>query len=156
MAISPLIVNNLIDSCAFDPKYEPEDTASREILRLSDESRFLLMIAHSTQKEVEHPNTPSDVKRRAQMRISSLEVQLTESEKQLLADIERILAGKGKVENVGQDAKHVFEAQKYGRYFITTDERILSRTQVLQERCQVIVLKPSAFLALVREHLEQP
>ena len=31
MAINPLIVNNLIDSCAFDPKYYPENEASEKI-----------------------------------------------------------------------------------------------------------------------------
>ena len=38
-------------------------------------------------------------------------------------------------------------------YFVTTDDRILNRAQALQERCCVIVLKPSEFLALVQEHM---
>jgi hypothetical protein len=37
----------------------------------------------------------------------------------LLQKIEAFFAGNGKVENITQDARHVFEAQKYGTYFIT-------------------------------------
>jgi len=66
MAINPWLTNNFIDSCAFDPKYEPEDIASVEIFRLSQKGKLLIHIAHSTQKEIEHPNTPDWVKREAQ------------------------------------------------------------------------------------------
>ncbi len=48
--------------------------------------------------------------------------------------------------------RHVFEAQKYGLYFITTDERILSRADSLHDLCRVIVLRPSEFLALLKQH----
>ncbi len=41
----------------------------------------------------------------------------------------------------------------YGRYFITTDEGILSRAEALHDLCHVIVLKPSDFLALVQENM---
>jgi len=52
-ALSPLIVNNFIDSCAFDPKYEPEASAAFEIFKLSEGGDFQLQIAHSTQKEID-------------------------------------------------------------------------------------------------------
>jgi hypothetical protein len=77
MAISPLIRNNFIDSCAFDPKYEPEATESVEIFKLSEKQHFLLQIAHSTQKEIDYPHTPAWVKRAAGGLIFSVEVQLT-------------------------------------------------------------------------------
>lgn len=153
MAVSPLVTNNFIDSCAFDPKYEPESSASAEIFALSEEGHFLLQIAHSTQKEIEHPNTPGWVKQRAVGLIYSLNVQLTPTERQLLGDIETILAGNGKGENIKQDAWHVFEAQKYSPYFITTDNRILNRAEALRQRCTVTVLKPSEFLALAKQHI---
>jgi hypothetical protein len=145
----PLITNNHIDSCAFDPKYEPEATASAEILRLADAGHFQLNVAHSTQKEIDHPNTPDSVKRRAAERIYTLEVELTQDEYRLRADIQSILAGNGQLENVAQDAKHVFEAQKYGGYFITTDRRILDRAEQLKKLCGISILKPSAFLDVV-------
>lgn len=59
MPVNPLTSNNFIDSCAFDPKYEPEDKASIAIFQLYKEGKLLIQIAHSTQKEIEHPNTPA-------------------------------------------------------------------------------------------------
>jgi len=154
-ALSPLIVNNFIDSCAFDPKYEPEASAAVEIFKLSESEEFGLEIAHSTQKEIEHPNTPDWVKRQATGLIYTLGVQLTPNEKELLNDIEVILAGNGKIENIKQDAKHVFEAAKYGHYFITTDKRILAWAQELRDRSGVNVLLPSTFLVSLKKHIAE-
>jgi len=66
MAIDPSITNNFLDSCPFDPKFAPEDKASVELFDLSKKGKVLLQIAHSTQKEIEHPNTPAWVKAEAQ------------------------------------------------------------------------------------------
>lgn len=153
MAISPLITNNFIDSCAFDPKYEPETSASVKIFGLSEGTDLLLQIAHSTQKEIDHPNTPNWVKQKAREFIFTLQVQLTSNETKILREIESTLAGNGKVENIAQDARHIFEAQKYGTYFITTDGLILRRADALRKRFGVQVLKPSDFLALTKKHL---
>ena len=152
MSINPLHNNNFIDSCAFDPKYEPEDAASVEIFTLHQVIGLPLHIAHSTQKEIEHPNTPTWVKREANKLIYTISVQLTSLEVRKLEDIRRILAGTGKIENVQQDAQHIFEAQKYGSYFVTTDSRILSRADMLKISCDVVVLKPSEFLAIVKQY----
>jgi hypothetical protein len=112
----------------------------------------LLQIAHSTQKEIEHLNTPAWVKTKAQNLIFTIEIGLTPNELMILRKIEAILAGNGKVENIAQDARHVFEAQKYGSYFITTDTKILNRAQALRSCCGVVIVKPSAFLAMVKTH----
>ena len=117
MPINPLDSNNFIDSCAFDPKYKPEDEASAEIFGLYKVGKLLIQIAHSTQKEIEHPNTPAWVKREASNLIYTISVSLTDGENRQLREIETILAGNGKVENILQDARHIFEAQKYGSYF---------------------------------------
>ena len=154
-ALSPLIVNSFIDSCAFDPKYEPETSASSEIFNLSEVEHFGLQIAHSTQKEIEHPNTPDWVKVRAGELIYSINVPLTPNEKTLLNDIEGILAGNGKIENIKQDAWHVFEATKYGHYFITTDKRILARAKALLDRSGLNVWLPSEFLASLKQHIAE-
>jgi len=65
MPPNPKISNIFLDSCAFDPKYSPEDQASQEIFQRhkSDELRTL-DIAHSNLKEIDHPNTPDWVKKR--------------------------------------------------------------------------------------------
>jgi hypothetical protein len=104
MPMNPLMSNCFIDSCAFDPKYEPEDGASNEIFQLYKERKLLIQIAHSTQKEIEHPNTPTWVKREASELIFTLPFQLTQGEARKLQEIESILAGNGKVENILQDA----------------------------------------------------
>jgi hypothetical protein len=110
--INPLITNNFIDSCAFDPKYEPEDKASLELFKLCEEGEIIILIAHSTQKEIEHPNTPAWVKREALNLIYTKQTCLTDSEVRKLREIETILAGNGNVENILRDARHVFEAQR--------------------------------------------
>lgn len=154
MPIDPLITNTFIDSCAFDPKYEPESRASLEIFRLSEKTDLIIEIAHSTQKEIEHPNTPKWVKDKAKELNYTIPVQLTPNEKAALRKIERILAGNGKVENIAQDARHVFEAHKYGSYFITTDDRILHRANDLRQLAGVEIVRPSEFLAIVKKNLE--
>lgn len=151
-SIDPSITNNFLDSCAFDPKYTPEDKASVELFELYKKSELPLQIAHSTQKEIEHPNTPAWVKAEAQNLIYTIQVTLTPNEAALLREIKTILAGNGTVKNISQDAQHVFEAQKYGSYFITTDVRILTRAAPLRKICEVLIVKPSEFLALVREY----
>lgn len=153
MAIDPWITNNFLDSCAFDPKYAPKDKASIELLELyKTKNNLLLLIAHSTKKEIDHPNTPAWVKTEAQNLINTIQFQLTSNEVSLLRKIESILAGNGKVENIAQDARHVFEAQRYGSYFITTDARILDRAEPLRKCCGALIDKPSRFLALLEKH----
>lgn len=155
MPANPLINNNFIDSCAFDPKYEHEDRASVEIFKFSQEGKILIQIAHSTQKEIEHPNTPVWVKHEAQKLIYTIKVPLIANEVNKLREIETILAGNGKIENILQDASHIFEAQKYGSYFITTDAGILNRAHALNLACAVTILKPSDFLSLVKKYLNE-
>ena len=154
MPINPFDSNIFIDSCAFDPKYKPEDEASVEIFGLSKSKKLLIQIAHSTQKEIEHPNTPDWVKKEASNLIYTISVSLTNIETRQLREIEKILAGNGKVENILQDARHVFEAQKYGSYFNTTDSRILNRAGILRSNYNVVILKPSEFLSILKHYLQ--
>jgi hypothetical protein len=150
--LNPWIVNTFLDSCAFDPKYHPEDQAATELFRLHKENELGIRIAHSTQKEVDHPNTPAWVKRTAASMIYTVPVTLTPGEKGLLRTIHSILTGDGKPENFADDARHIFEAQKYGSYFVTTDGHVLRRARRFEAKCNVTILRPSQFLALVRSH----
>ena len=54
------------------------------------------------------------------------------------------------MENIVQDAQHIFEAQKYGDYFITTDDRILKRAGKLYDLLKLRIVKPSQFLAMIK------
>ncbi len=150
--LDPKIVNIFLDSCAFDPKYSPEDKAALTLFRRSESDDLLLQIAHSTQKEIEHPNTPGWVKQTANNFIYTIETSLVESEQRLKAQILKILAGNGKPENVTQDAQHVFEAAKYGSYFVTTDHRILQKRRELCSVCDVDIVTPSELLEILRTY----
>lgn len=149
MSINPFISNIFIDSCAFDPKYKPEDEASVDIFLLHKEAVISIQIAYSNQKEIEHPNTPAWVKQEASNMIYTIPTTLTEGEIKKLREIEDTLAGNGKRENILQDAKHIFEAQKYGSYFVTTDSRILKRADILCSNCNIVIVKPSDFLIIL-------
>ena len=82
-------------------------------------------------------------------------MQLIDSEIKKQREIERILAGNGKVENILKDAKHIFEAHKYGSYyFITNDKGILKRADMLSTVCNVKkILKPSEFLSILNHYI---
>ena len=65
VSIDPRRTNIFIDSCAFDPKYTPEDIASERLFQLYEAGEINLVIFHSNIKELEHPNVPPAVKREA-------------------------------------------------------------------------------------------
>jgi hypothetical protein len=150
--INPLIANVFLDSCAFDPKYHPEDKASMELYKLYDQGELVLHIAHSTQKEIEHPNTPAWIKREANTFIFTCKVQNVEEEMRRKEAILKILAGNGNPDSMRSDAEHVFEASKYGPYFVTTDARILKKRAELQQLCGVIILRPAEIMEIIREY----
>jgi hypothetical protein len=144
-------VNNFLDTCAFDPKYSPEDGAAQRIRTLHHAGEIHLILAHSNQKEVHHPHTPADVKREATGMIYTLDVGLTPPELARKARIQEILTGNGKAENYAPDAAHVFEAGKYAAYFITTDEGILRKRDELRTICAATIVRPSEWLELFHE-----
>lgn len=144
--------NIFIDSCAFDPIHEPETSAANQLKSLSDGGKLILLIAHSNVKELEHPNVPFAVKQEAQGRVRSLKVSLTPKETALMEKILETLAGNGKPENMVQDAEHIFEAQKYGSFFITVDKGILRKAEALRVLCGITILLPSEFLVLLQNY----
>ena len=152
--INPLITNVFLDSCAFNPEYTPEDTASMALYRLYEQGELVLHIAHSTQKEIEHPNTPSWVKKEANTFIFTYKVQLIDEKIKRKKEILTILTGNGNPDQMQNDAEHIFEASKYGSYFVTTDARILKKQTELQKLCGVIILKPSEIMEIIRAYKE--
>lgn len=155
VSIDPRRTNIFIDSCAFDPKYTPEDIASERLFQLYEAGEINLVISHSNIKELEHPNVPPAVKREANAKIYTIKVQLAEAELILKEQIWDLLAGNGRRDKMRQDAEHIFEAQKYGRFFVTTDKGILKRKAELGQLCSVIVLLPGEMLRLIGANAEQ-
>ena len=67
-----------------------------------------------------------------------------------------ILTGNGKRENMEKDTEHFFEACKYGSYFITTDQRILKKSNSLYNigiSCRIML--PSEFYKVVKDSKKQ-
>jgi len=91
--MNPWIANTFIDSCAFDPKYDPEDKAANEVFRLHEQEGLGILLAHSNQKEMDHPNTPAWVRAKALELIYTFAVSLTPNEKAQFESILAILAG---------------------------------------------------------------
>lgn len=139
---------NFLDSCAFDPKYAPEHEAAEKIRQFYNEGAVVLNLTHSNQNEIDHWNTPAEVKGQAALLICSLETSLNPGEHKQKAAIHNILAGNGNPEKFAADAAHVFEAAKYHGYFITTDERILQKKAEIESVCAAVVVRPSQWLSI--------
>lgn len=147
MMPDPRYGNNLIDANVFDRTGGAEDEAVDEILRLHCAGAFTLLLPRSVKTEIEHPNTPYEVKRKAALLIYSMPVQLTPSELARFDEIRALIQGHAKPGQHDKDAFHLFESAKYGRHFITNDRRLLNKAPELWRILQLKVLKPSEFLA---------
>lgn len=149
--IDPRYGNNCIDAHVLDHIGSPEDAVVEEILRLAWEGAFLLVLPHSVKSEIEHPNTPREVKRRAQRLLFTEPVGLTPDELVLHRKVRSIVQGNAKPGKHERDAYHVVESAKYGRYFITNDQRILKKGPELAELLpQLRIVTPTEFLAIFR------
>ncbi len=147
--INPQIRNIFIDSCAFDPKYSPEDEASFKIFELYKNGKIILNIARSNLKEVDHPNTPAWVKKEASGMIYTIKTSLTNEEIELKLKIYTLLTGEKKSDYMKKDSEHIFEASKYGGYFVTTDKGILNKKEELESICSATIVKPSELLNII-------
>lgn len=149
--VDPQRTNTFLDTCAFDPKYHPEQQAAEKIRSLRDEDRISVILAHSVRKEVDHPNTPPEVKAEAADMNYTIETSLTSEEVSRSKQIHDALTGNGKQEKYAADAKHVFEAGKRMGYFVTTDNRILAKRAVLERLSRAVILKPSEWLRIYED-----
>ncbi len=141
----PQYSHSFIDSCAFNPS-GIEESASRRIL----EKWPNILVAHSVQKELEHPNTPDDVKRMAQGFVYTIETELTPELLKKREEIRILIQGNAKPGKHKGDADHLFELYKFGGgYFVTTDERLLSRSDELFKKYFITTIKPSDYEKLL-------
>lgn len=141
----PRYTHSFIDSCAFDPG-GTEEAASRRIL----EKWPNIIVAHSVQKELEHPNTPDDVKRMGQALVYTIETELTAELLEKKKEIRTLIQGNAKPGKHKGDADHIFELYKHGGgYFVTTDDRLLSYSDELFRKYFITTIKPSEYEALL-------
>jgi hypothetical protein len=83
--------------------------------------------------------------------VFTLDTNLTPDERRRKRTLHKILTGNGTPEKYEADAAHVFEAGKYGRYFITVDNRILAHRDELEAAGGAIVVTPTEWLAVYDE-----
>ena len=149
--LDPRYGNNFIDANVLNRRGDAEDVAVDEILRLRDEGAFTLLLPYSVKAEIEHPNTPDEVKRRAAPFIYSMPVELTQPELTTHEKIRVLVQGNARAGQHARDAFHLVESAKYGRHFITNDGRLLKKANDIWKLLLLRVLKPSEFLESVHQ-----
>ncbi|MGO9093999.1 MAG: hypothetical protein ACLQGV_02155 [Bryobacteraceae bacterium] len=152
--LDPRLGNNFIDANFFDRTGGLEDGAVDTILRLHGEGAFRLLLPYSVKAEIEHPNTPEDVKLKAEQIVYTLEVELTGPEWATHDRIRELIRGNAQPGQHDKDAFHLVESQRYGgRFFITKDGRLLRKAAEIWEALPHLrVLKPSEFLTAYSAH----
>jgi hypothetical protein len=144
-----------LDTCAFDPKVEPEHSAAQKIRAIRRSVQINILLAHSNQKEIEHPNTPADVKSEAADMNYTIATSLTPAEGERCDLVHKTMTGDGNPDRYEADAHHIFEAGKYGGgYFVTTDKRILNRKAQLEGVSGAIIVKPTEWLTIYEEQTD--
>lgn len=58
-SIDPEYSQFFLDTCAFDPKYAPEDKSAAGLWQIFEDGILHLVLAHSNQCEIDHPSTPA-------------------------------------------------------------------------------------------------
>lgn len=141
----PRYTHTFIDSCAFDPG-GIEEAASRRVI----EKWTNIIVAHSVQKELDHPNTPDDVKRMGNEFVYTIETDLTPELLIKRDEIRMLIQGNAKPGRHKGDADHLFELYKFGGgYFVTTDKRLLSHSDTLFRKYFITTIRPTEYETLL-------
>lgn len=137
-----------MDSCAFSPVKE-EEPASRRILEKCPN----IIVAHSVQKELDHPNTPEDIRQLSMGFSYTCESELTQDEIKKRNEIRVLIQGNALPGRHKNDADHLFELFKYGGgYFVTTDNRLLSHSETLFREYFITTIRPSEYERLLSDN----
>ena len=106
------------------------------------------------QKEIDFQNTPQWIKDIANNSLYTIEVQLIREEQLQLRTVQQIIVGNGNLEKREADCRHVYEAIKRGRYFVTTDNGILNHSAAIKNRFNTLfIIRPTEFLDIVTQHI---
>ncbi len=143
------------DSCAFDGGAIEDQEASTKARILLDTNSKRVTLTHSVVSEISNPNTPEWIQIIERKSRKTVKLNLSESEKETLTDIERIIVGNGSLQKRKADCFHVFEAQKYGGCLVTTDIGIYKHAKVIKEKYNLNIVTPTDFLNLVVKYSEQ-
>jgi hypothetical protein len=125
--LDPRICNVAIDANSLDRPDAARATEVDRLLALRNAERITLIVPKGVRLEFQDAATPDPVKEAGSSQLFTISVGLNSEELRLRCDIERELQGNAKPGKHKADADHLFEAAKYGGYFITHDDRILRR-----------------------------
>ncbi len=146
--LDPRKVNVAIDGNALNRDGSAHDALVDRLLELSDTGMVNLIIPKGVRLEILDPSTPAHKREAAFPKIFSIAVGLNSDEQRRHRIIEQELQGNAQPGKHAADADHLFEASKYGGYFITHDQRILKKAGALGE-----VLPPSLSVVTLAEFL---
>jgi hypothetical protein len=124
-------VNAAIDGSALNRDGSAHDALVDRLLELSDAGTVTLIVPKGVRAEILDPRTPSHKQEAAFPKIFSIAVGLGPEEQRRHRIIRQELQGNAKPGKHTADSDHLFEASKYGGYFITHDKRILKRAGAL-------------------------
>jgi hypothetical protein len=132
--LNPRVGNIALDANALDYDGVRDQQIDR-LLQLSSEEKLSLVIPSSVKKEVINPKTPARVQELFGDQIFTVDVGRTPREQQVLKAVQDLMRGNAQPGKHAADGEHIFEAQKYCRFFVTNDARILNKREAL---CRLI------------------
>jgi hypothetical protein len=148
--IDPRICNIHLDANAVDRDGGARDSLVDRLLGLRQAGEINFVVPGSVRGEVQHPNTPGDVKSAILPEIFSLPVGRTAGEEDTLRTVLSLLQGNAVPGKHDADARHLCEAGKYGGgYFITHDGRMLKKRDELRP-----LLGPALCIVTLSEFLD--
>lgn len=151
--IGPRIHNSFLDANFWNETGSRlEACAMLEILDLAQRGEVNLILPFSVKAELEHPNTPPEIKQATSGMIHTLRTELTPNELALRSKLLILIQGNAKPGKHGRDVLHLVESHKYGGgYCITKDDRLLKKsTQIEYLLTSLRVVRPSDFIKYFR------
>jgi hypothetical protein len=146
--LDPRICPIAIDANALNRDGSDHDNLVDRLLGLSSAGTIRLFLPKRVREEILHPRTPTHIQKAAGLQIFTIGVGLNSDEQRRHRIITQELEGNAKPGKHEADADHLFEAAKYGGYFITHDDRILTRAGRLGD-----VLPPSLTVVTLEDFL---
>lgn len=148
--IDPRICNIGHDANALDRDGTGRDALVDRFLNLASSRRLKVVVAGGVRDEVQHPNTPADVKDGVLPRIFNFRPGLNATQQEQRRRIREILQGNARPGKHDADASHLSEAAETGcGYFITHDKRILDKRDELHR-----ALSPSLTVVTLTEFFD--
>jgi hypothetical protein len=149
-AIDPRRCNISCDANALDRDGTTNDQLVERFLKLVESGVINVVVAGGVRDEIQHRQTPWNIKAAFPPRIFNLRPGLNSSQQAERARVRTILQGNANPGTHAADASHLSEAAETGCcYFISNDKRILKKRKELRS-----ALPPTLRIVTMREFLE--